>query len=110
MTVVAEMSSASATSSISRLQEIEKIWAAYLGESLDDRLSADYDPQVFFNEKEAREECSRSRKFIQESVVTLLKRDSESQNCGAGGVVIGPKTVQGFGLAKPLKIGSGGWI
>lgn len=43
---------------------VENSWAACLGESLDDRLSADYDPQVFFNEQEARDECSQSRRFI----------------------------------------------
>lgn len=45
-------------------QDIEKSWASCLGESLDDRLSADYDPQVSFSESDARNECGQSRKFI----------------------------------------------
>jgi len=44
--------------------ELEREWAAYLGESLDDRLAADYDPQIRFSEKEIRTQCNRTRKLL----------------------------------------------
>lgn len=44
--------------------EVEKEWAVHLGESLDDRLAADYDPEVAFSQKDARRECRQTRRFV----------------------------------------------
>jgi len=44
--------------------EIEPEWSAYLVESLDDRLAADYDAETTFSRKEAQSECRRSREFL----------------------------------------------
>ena len=44
--------------------EIEKEWAAHLGKGLDDRLAADYDPEVRFSHKDALRECREARKFL----------------------------------------------
>ena len=46
-----------------RSGEIETEWSAYLVESLDDRLAADYDVETTFSREEARSECRRSREF-----------------------------------------------
>ena len=43
--------------------EIEPEWSAYLVESLDDRLAADYDVETVFSGEDARSECRRSRQF-----------------------------------------------
>jgi uncharacterized protein (UPF0332 family) len=43
---------------------IEKKYGVHLGESFDDRLSADYDPEVAFSRKETRDECRQARKFL----------------------------------------------
>jgi uncharacterized protein (UPF0332 family) len=45
--------------------EIEKVWAANLAESLDDRLAADYDAESNFSEEEVSHDCRRARSFIQ---------------------------------------------
>lgn len=47
-----------------RPAEIEPEWSAYLVESLDDRLAADYDAEASFSAKDARLECRRSREFL----------------------------------------------
>lgn len=39
---------------------IEREWARYLGESLDDRLAADYDIGTSCSVEQAREECTRA--------------------------------------------------
>jgi len=44
--------------------EIEPEWSAYLTESLDDRLAADYDAETSFSRQEARSECRRSGDFL----------------------------------------------
>jgi len=44
--------------------EIEPQWAAPLGGSLDERLAADYDPEVSFSKKEARTACREARSFL----------------------------------------------
>jgi hypothetical protein len=44
--------------------EIEPNWAAPLGESFDERLAADYDPEVSFSAKEARTACREARAFV----------------------------------------------
>jgi hypothetical protein len=43
---------------------LEKDYAVYLGESLGDRLTADYDPQVVYSPKEARDECKQASRFL----------------------------------------------
>lgn len=47
-----------------RTGEIEKEWAKHLGQSLDDRLAADYDPEVTFSRQDALRECRETRKFL----------------------------------------------
>jgi hypothetical protein len=44
--------------------QIDKAYAVDLGESFDDRLSADYDPEVEFSRTEARRECRIARHFL----------------------------------------------
>ena len=44
--------------------EIEPEWATYIGETLDDRLAADYNVNVSVTLREARENCRRSRRFL----------------------------------------------
>lgn len=44
--------------------EIETDYSVHLAESFDDRLSADYDPEITFSRKEARHECRLTRRFL----------------------------------------------
>jgi len=44
--------------------EIESTWSSNLGESLDDRLAADYDANASFSSAEASQECQRTRAFF----------------------------------------------
>src|SRR3990172_4426590 len=44
--------------------EVEPEWASYLGESLDDRLAADYESAVSVSTEEAEREARRSRRFL----------------------------------------------
>ena len=53
--------------------EIEPEWSAYLTASLDDRLTADYDVETSFSREEARNECRRSREFLNRVKRYLLK-------------------------------------
>ena len=53
--------------------EIEPEWSAYLVESLDDRLAADYDVETTFTRQEAGGECRRSREFLKRIKRHLLK-------------------------------------
>ena len=54
--------------------EIETEWSAYLTESLDDRLAADYDVEIsFFSRQEARSECRRTEEFLKRIKRYLLK-------------------------------------
>jgi hypothetical protein len=43
---------------------IEPIWATHLGESLDDRLAADYDVSLRCTADDATQECQRTRAFL----------------------------------------------
>tara|TARA_B100000315_G_C14271314_1_gene448808 strand:- start:97 stop:522 length:426 start_codon:yes stop_codon:yes gene_type:complete len=54
--------------------EIEPKWSAYLVESLDDRLAADYDVETYFSREDARSECRRSREFLSRVRRYLLKK------------------------------------
>jgi uncharacterized protein (UPF0332 family) len=47
-----------------RSGEIEAEWAAFLAEGLDDRLAADYDPNLSFSKEDADKECRRARDFL----------------------------------------------
>ena len=53
--------------------EIESEWSAYLTESLDDRLAADYDVEIAFSRQEARSECRRTGEFLKRIKRYLLK-------------------------------------
>jgi uncharacterized protein (UPF0332 family) len=53
--------------------EIEPKWSAYLIESLDDRLAADYDVETSFSREEARSQCRRTREFLRRVKRYLLK-------------------------------------
>lgn len=57
-----------------RSGELEKEWAGHLGKTSDDRLAADYDAEVTFSEKEARQECRRARHFIRRVRSYLLQK------------------------------------
>lgn len=63
-----------------RSGEIEPEWASHLGQSLDDRLAADYNPQIVFSGDEARETCRLSRQFVRRIRRYLLSKGfTESQ-------------------------------
>jgi uncharacterized protein (UPF0332 family) len=47
-----------------RSGELELMWSSNLGESLDDRLAADYDASASFSSAEASQECQRTRAFL----------------------------------------------
>lgn len=47
-----------------RAGRIEREWSAHIAEGLDDRLAADYDAEASFSEEAARDECRRSREFL----------------------------------------------
>jgi len=47
-----------------RSGEIEPEWSSNLGESLDDRLAADYDASASFSSAEVSQECQRTRAFL----------------------------------------------
>lgn len=53
--------------------KIEPEWSAYLVESLDDRLAADYDVETSFSRDDARAECRQSREFLGRVKRYLLK-------------------------------------
>ena len=53
--------------------EIEPEWSAYLTESLDDRLAADYDVETIFSENDASSECRRTGNFLKRIKRYLLK-------------------------------------
>ena len=53
--------------------EIEPEWSAYLVESLDDRLAADYDVETVFSKNDASSECRRCREFLNRVKRYLLK-------------------------------------
>ena len=62
-----------------RSGEMEPKWSAYLVESLDDRLAADYDVETTFSREEARSECRRSREFHGRVRRYLLKKGLKEQ-------------------------------
>jgi len=44
--------------------ELDSEYAGYLGKTADERLAADYDVEVTFTEKQAREESQRAQQFV----------------------------------------------
>lgn len=67
---------------------IEPKWSAFLVESLDDRLAADYDVEISFSREEARSECRRSREFVNRVRRYLLKnglKETELRKRSRGG-------------------------
>ena len=54
--------------------DVERRWANYIGESLDDRLAADYDIGTFHTLEEARQECERAADFVARIREFLLHR------------------------------------
>ena len=44
--------------------EIEPGWSTPLGQTFDERLAADYDPEVSFSAKEARDACREAKAFV----------------------------------------------
>jgi len=62
-----------------RSGEIEAEWSAYLVESLDDRLAADYDVETSFSKEDAGTECRRSREFLRRVRRYLLKKGLKEQ-------------------------------
>ena len=67
-----------------RSKEIEPEWSAYLVESLDDRLAADYDTEVSFSRKDARQECRRTREFLRRIQRYLLENGLTNQDLRKG--------------------------
>jgi uncharacterized protein (UPF0332 family) len=69
--------------------EIEADWATPLAEGLDERLAADYDPEVSFSAKEARAACRAARAFISRMRRYLLDkgftRSQLRRSTGRGG-------------------------
>jgi uncharacterized protein (UPF0332 family) len=57
-----------------RSGEIESMWSSNLGESLDDRLAADYDASTSFSSAEASQECQRTRSFLDRNTVTCSQK------------------------------------
>src|SRR5882724_515473 len=64
--------------------EIEKDYAVHLAHSFDDRLAADYDPEIDFLGKEARKACRQTRQFLARIRRFLLGNGSQSASCANG--------------------------
>jgi uncharacterized protein (UPF0332 family) len=65
-----------------RSGEIESTWASNLGESLDDRLAADYDASVSFSSAEASQECQRTCAFLDRIHCYLLAKGLTNNELG----------------------------
>jgi uncharacterized protein (UPF0332 family) len=55
-------------------EQIEAEWGSFAGESLDLRLTADYDVETSFSDMDADEECNRASAFIMRIRSLLLLR------------------------------------
>ena len=62
--------------------EIESLWSSNLGESLDDRLAADYDASASFSLTEASQECQRTRAFLDRIHLNLLAQGLTDNELG----------------------------
>jgi uncharacterized protein (UPF0332 family) len=65
-----------------RSGEIESMWSSNLGESLDDRLAADYDASVSFSFAETSQECQRTRAFLDRIHHYLLAKSLTDNELG----------------------------
>ena len=65
-----------------RSGEIESMWSSNLGESLDDRLAADYDASTSFSSAEASQECQRTRSFLDRIYRYLLAKGLTDNELG----------------------------
>lgn len=61
--------------------EIETEWSAYLTESLDDRLAADYDVEISFSRQEAGASAGELRNSLSESSAICSRTASKKRNC-----------------------------
>ena len=59
--------------------EIEPDWANELAEGLDERLAADYDIYIQYTSDDARQECSRARKFCERIRTYLVENGVTNQ-------------------------------
>ena len=65
--------------------QVEPEWASFLGESLDDRLAADYDSAVSVSAAEAARETRRSRRFLSRMRRYLLANGLSQKELRVGG-------------------------
>ena len=65
-----------------RSGEIESMWSSNLGESLDDRLAADYDASASLSSAEANQECQRTRSFLDRIYRYLLAKGLTDNELG----------------------------
>ena len=63
---------------------IAPVWSSNLGESLDDRLAADYDAQMTFSSPEVQQECQRTREFLDRIRRYLLIQGFAENELGTG--------------------------
>ena len=68
-----------------RTGQVEPEWASFLGESLDDRLAADYDSAVSVSAAEAARETRRSRRFLSRMRRYLLAHGFTQKELRVGG-------------------------
>jgi len=61
--------------------EIETEWSAYLTESLDDRLAADYDVEIPFHEKKPGASAGELMNSLSESSAICSRTASKKRNC-----------------------------
>jgi hypothetical protein len=68
-----------------RTGHVEPEWASFLGESLDDRLAADYDSAISVSAPEAARETRRSRRFLSRMRRYLLANGFTQKELRVGG-------------------------
>ena len=68
-----------------RTGQVEPEWASFLGESLDNRLAADYDSEVAFSAREAAQETRRARRFLSRMRRYLLANGFTQKELRVGG-------------------------
>ena len=56
---------------------IENEWSSVLSEGLDERLSADYDAEVVFNQAQAQREVQQAKRFLERMKSYLLENGIE---------------------------------
>lgn len=68
-----------------RTGQVEPEWASLLGESLDNRLAADYDSAVSFSVAESARETRRSRRFMSRMRRYLMSNGFTQKELRVGG-------------------------